>query len=103
MEASEVIAMKLQKYAGSNGRGKRGEGEFRAMSLEEVKALHYGEHIWFLTVQGDAREAKVNGQPKTWKRDLTRVELPIKYGIYEYATFDARDIANGRVLVELPE
>ena len=88
--------MTLPKYA-----GKRGQGEFRAMSLEEAKALHYGQHVWFLAVQGDAREAKVNGAPKTWKRDASRIEVPVKYGMYEYSTFDAGDIANGRLLVEV--
>jgi hypothetical protein len=55
-------------------------------------------HVWFVTINGDAREAKVNGKVRTWKRDTRRVELPIKYGMYEYGTFDASDIEQGRLL-----
>ena len=86
----------LKKYA-----GKEGEGKFRPMTFDEAKALSYGQHIWFVSLSGDARQIKVNGAPKTWKRDATRIEVPAKYGMYEYATFDARDIANGRLLVEV--
>jgi hypothetical protein len=90
--------MRLAKYA-----GKQGHGEFRPMTLDEVKQLSYDDHVWFVSVQGDAKRAKVNGRPRTWKRDSTRIELPIKYGLYEYATFDAADIAAGRILIELEE
>lgn len=55
-------------------------------------------HVWFLSIQGQARRAKVNGKVRTWKRDTRRVELPVKYGLYEYATFDAADIGAGRLL-----
>lgn len=70
--------MTLQKYD-----GREGTGTFRKMTLAEAKSLQYGEHIWFHSIQGDARRAKVNGKPKTWKRKPD-VEVPIKYGLYEY-------------------
>lgn len=82
--------------------GREGTGTFRVMTFDEAKQLRYGQHVWFVANSGDARRIKVNGQPKTWKRDATRIEVPLKYGMYEYATFDSRDIANGRLLVELP-
>jgi hypothetical protein len=88
--------MTYQKYA-----GKQGTGEFRAMTVSEATMLTSGAHVWFLTIQGDARTAKVNGKPKTWKTLPGRVEVPIKYGLYEYCRFDERDIANGRLLVEM--
>lgn len=84
----------LKKYA-----GKRGEGTFRSMTLDEAKSLSYGEHVWILANDGSAREVKVNGQPKTWKRSPERVEVPVKYGLYEYARFDEREI--NRLLVEV--
>lgn len=90
-----MSATQLKKYNGS-----RGVGWFRPMSLDEVKTLS-ASHIWFRSMQGDAREAKVNGAVRTWKRDASRVELPLKYGMYEYATFTTRDILDGRVLVEV--
>jgi len=90
--------MTLAKY-----QGREGHGEFRPMTFEEAKRLRYGQHVWFRSIQGDARRAKINGAPKTWKRDATRIEIPAKYGMYEYATFDAQDIADGRLLVEVAE
>lgn len=84
----------LQRYG-----GREGEGDFRAMTLAEAKALHSGQHVWVLARQGDARRAKVNGAPRTWKRDPSRVEIPLKYGMYEYATFNEDDVAKGRLLV----
>lgn len=54
-------------------------------------------HITFLSTDGTARTAKVNGAVRTWKRDANRVEVPVKYGMYEYGTFYASDI--GRILI----
>lgn len=49
-------------------------------------------HIWIRTISGDAREVKVNGAVRRWKRDASRIEVPCKYGLYEYFTLYARDI-----------
>jgi hypothetical protein len=65
--------------------------EYRPMTIEEAKLLTYGQHVVFQDVRGQARNIKVNGQPRTWKRDSNRVEVPAKYGMYEYATFSSRD------------
>ena len=54
-------------------------------------------HIWFAAMQGDARECKINGKVRTWKRDKNRVEVPVKYGLYEYGTFYPHDI--NRILI----
>ncbi len=58
-------------------------------------------HVWFVSIQGTARQAKVNGKVRTWKRDANRVELPIKYGMYEYATITQDDINNGRLIMPM--
>jgi len=71
--------------------------QYRAMTLEEAKALRSGSHIEFLDLHGQVRNAKVNGQPKTWKRSPERVEVPLKYGLYEYARFDESEL--GRLLM----
>jgi hypothetical protein len=55
----------------------------RFMLASEAKTLGYGQHINFIDNAGCIRRAKVNGQPKTWKRDANRVEVPLKYGLYE--------------------
>lgn len=75
------------------------QARFRRMTLEDAKKLGYGEHVWFLALDGTAARAKVNGKAKTWKRDQTRVEVPLKYGLYEYGTFDETEVH--RLLVRL--
>jgi hypothetical protein len=62
--------------------------QVRYMTLEEVKALGYGSHPDFIANDGTLRTCKVNGAVKTWKRDSERIEVSVKYGLYEYATFD---------------
>lgn len=61
------------------------------MALGEAKALAYGEHIWFHSVTGELRACKVNGQPRTWKTRPGDVDIPVKYGMYEYAVFRMRN------------
>ena len=59
----------------------------RWMTVEEAKNLVSGSHPEFLDVNNQLRDCKVNGKVRTWKKDPNRVEVPIKYGLYEYATF----------------
>jgi len=63
----------------------------RFMTREEAKALSYGDHVLFLDRNNHWINVKVNGKPRTWKRDPLRVEVPLKYGMYEYfsACFDS--------------
>ena len=71
-------------------------------SVDEMQAwCEAHSHIEFYSNQGDARVAKVNGQVKRWKRDRSRIEVPIKYGMYECARFNEHDI--GRVLIPVVE
>ena len=85
---------RLPKYG-----GREGEGNFRPMTFQEARALSYGNHIWFVGARGDARRVKVNGRPRTWVRSPDRIEIPVKYGMYEFAIFNERDIAEGKLLV----
>lgn len=64
--------------------------KFRPMTVDEARALKRGSRPKFLARDGTLRDIKVNGAPKTWKRDLSRVEVPVKYGMYEYGTFRAQ-------------
>lgn len=59
------------------------------------------EHIWVLDLQNNARQVKITGRVRTWKRDASRIEVPYKYGLYEYGVFDASDI--GRILIPVTE
>ena len=71
---------------------------YRTMTREEVLGLSAGQHVTFLANDGTARELKVNGKVRTWKRDPDRVEVPIKYGMYECATLSLGE-AMQRLLV----
>jgi hypothetical protein len=66
----------------------------RPMTLDEARLLNYG-HIEFIGLGNDLRRAKLNGKVRTWKRDANRLEIPLKYGMYEYTTFEHR--ADGRI------
>jgi len=72
---------------------------FRRMTLAEAKALSSGDHIWFIAIDGTARRLKVNGRVRRWRRSPDRFEVPVKYGMREYAAFDNTDLI--RMLVEL--
>ena len=54
-------------------------------------------HIQVLDRYGHWRTVKVNGKVRTWKRDPGRIEVPCKYGLYEYFILRAQDI--GDVLI----
>jgi hypothetical protein len=85
----------MKMYAGS-----RGLGVFSEITniQEAIAHLSNHSHIWFRANQGDAREAKVNGAVKLWKRNPDRFEAPIKYGMYEYDYMTENDATSGRLL-----
>lgn len=61
----------------------------RALTLNEAKALSYGDTIYQLGARnydGTARRWRVNGRPKTWKRTPSKVAVPVKHGLYDYGT-----------------
>jgi hypothetical protein len=66
---------------------------------EMIRHCDSNSHIWFKSLDGTARRAKVNGKVRTWKRDPGRIEIPVKYGMYEYGVFSASDI--DRILIEI--
>ena len=57
--------------------------EFRAITAQEAQNLSLGNQLHFLDPQGNIRECRVSGKPKTWKTRLGHVRVPIKYGMYE--------------------
>jgi len=62
--------------------------EYRPLTRDEVLALKAGQTVEFIRNDGKVGSIKINGAVRTWKRDPNRVEVPVKYGMYEYATFD---------------
>lgn len=71
----------------------------RRMTLDEIKAL--GSHAKIIANDGTLRDVKINGRVRTWKRDSYRVEVPIKYGLYEYATFNTDEALRRFVVIVL--
>lgn len=61
----------------------------RRMTLDEIKSL--SGHAEFIANDGTLRRLKINGRVRTWKRDTERVEVPVKYGMYEYGTMDTAE------------
>lgn len=58
-----------------------------SITLSQAKALRPGQILYHKTnrnADGSPQRWKVNGKPKTWKRDLGRVEVPLKFGLYGY-------------------
>lgn len=65
------------------------------MNLEQAKQLRYGQHLVHKTrvnKSGNPLRVKVNGKPRTWKRQPEKIEVPVKYGLYEYATLNQDDL-----------
>ena len=57
------------------------------MTLQQAKELRHGEIVHFdhnFTVRGKCRNFRVNGKVKTWKRNVDRVYVPLKSGLYVY-------------------
>jgi hypothetical protein len=66
-----------------------------AITLEQAKALKPGDYVYHTEMKdadGSPRRYKVNGQVKTWKRDLNRVRVPVKRGLYEFDIIDENSL-----------
>lgn len=64
------------------------EREFRIpASVDEAEShCNANRRVWFLASDGRAVEVTVNGKVRRWKRDRNRIEVPVKYGLWEYYT-----------------
>jgi hypothetical protein len=63
---------------------------YRFLTRDEILNLSYS-HCHFLANDGTIRNLKVNGKVRTWKRNPNRIEVPIKYGMYEFTMFDLEE------------
>jgi hypothetical protein len=68
-------------YAGAKEKDRK---DVRYMTREEARQLRDGSHVLVLSQHGRWANARVNGEPKTWKRDPLHVRVSLKYGMYEY-------------------
>jgi hypothetical protein len=61
------------------------------VSIARAKKLSYGDHIYAkheYNADGTPMRFKVNGAPKTWKKDPSRIRVPLKRGLYEFGYLD---------------
>jgi len=64
------------------------------MTLNEAKQLKNGQMVYHTSkknADGTPMRAKVTSI-KTWKRSPDRVEVNVKRGLYEYATFNEYEL-----------
>lgn len=64
------------------------------MNVQEAKQLKQGQLVYHVTkknADGSPMRAKVTSI-KTWKRSPDRVEVRVKRGLYEYATFTENEL-----------
>jgi hypothetical protein len=68
----------------------------RYMTLEEAKALKYGDHVGIISrsEHPKLRTVKTNGRVKRWKRQPDRIEIPMKYGMYTYFTITNENLTD---------
>ena len=57
------------------------------ITLEQAKSLKLGTYLGIEGQKdkyGNPRKWKVNGKVKLWKRNPERIEIPVKYGLYNF-------------------
>ena len=68
------------------------------ITLEQAKQLTYGNYIYsnqFIYKERPLPKMwRINGQVKLWKRDPNRIQIPVKYGLYNHAYLCAGTISN---------
>ena len=61
------------------------------ITLEDAKKLRYREVL----VDDTGARWYVTGAVKTWKRDPSRIRVPLKHGLYVYGALETHDFTNG--------
>jgi hypothetical protein len=68
------------------------------ITLEQAKALQFGDYIHsnHFTMADNSTPVRwrVNGMVKRWKRDPDRIQIPVKYGLYDHAYLCHGEIAD---------
>jgi len=76
--------------------------QVRYMTNEEAKQLKRGDVIKVVSVFDTVINVKVNGNIKRWKRTPLKLQIPIKYGLYEYGYITFIDDGNLSVTSIVP-
>jgi len=65
------------------------------ITLNQAKALKSGQIVYHTenkNADGTPQRWKVNGKVKTWKRDDSRVKIPVKHGLYNHGYITENDL-----------
>ncbi len=71
------------------------------MTIDEARNVKPGQilyHVNNSNSHGSPQRWKVNGQVKTWKKDPSRIRIPVKMGLYAYDAIDEHCL--GRVEID---
>jgi len=63
----------------------------KTLTLKEAKNLKVGDvlyHIINTNSDGTPQRWRVNGKPKTWKKDESKVKVPVKNGLRHFDAID---------------
>lgn len=67
--------------------------------MEKAKSLQHGDilnPVGYFNADGTPMRFRVIGKVKTWKKDPSRVEIPLKRGMYEFVHITESDLPDWR-------
>lgn len=76
------------------------------ITLEQAKRLTWQnnlEHVKLKNADGTPMRFRVNGMVKTWKRDLSRIRVPLKHGLYDTGYLVNNTFEGGRFELNLTD
>ena len=65
------------------------------ITLQQAKNLKHGQIVYHSIIRnadGTPQRWRVNGKVKTWKRDTSKVKVPVKYGLYSHDYLTESDL-----------
>lgn len=80
------MAFRFDDYVLRDDRNKKSppRHSFRQLTREDVLSPDFGrQQLYIQDQQGFMARVRVNGRVKTWKRDPSRIEIPVKFGMYD--------------------
>lgn len=65
------------------------------MNLEQVKSLHYHQEIYdseYSNADGSPARWRVTGKVQLWKKDSSKIRVPLKHGLYDYGEINQNNM-----------
>ena len=83
-------------------RKRRSEVPLQTLTVAMIKEMNEHDRLPELRIlgrEGHWYRVRPSGRLRTWQRDAHRVELPVKYGMYESLTLQSHDFDAGKVAI----